>query len=107
MMDERLKHEFAQLRAHERTHTPSFNAVLARAPRKSRRARAWLAAGAVAAAVMAALLLWPRHIRDDVATPSITQWHAPTDVLLNTPGRNLLSELPVLSESVLNLTGSP
>lgn len=101
-MAEQLKRGFQALRTHERAHAPEFEALLARAPRR-RRGR-WLLAGGVAmAAVIATLMLWPRHMNNTVAAPSITQWRAPTDVLLVTPGSQLLSELPALDQSVLNL----
>ena len=104
-MDERLKAAFRELRAHERAGAPEFEALVVEAPRRLRRPRrAWLlASGAALAAAIATVIWWPRHMEDDVATPSITQWRAPTDVLLVTPGSQWLSELPALDESVLNL----
>jgi hypothetical protein len=101
-MAERLKSEFEELRVHERARVPDFEALLAEVPRRVRHAR--LLAGSVAiAAAIAAILLWPRHIHHEVTPLSITQWRAPTDFLLNTPGSDLLGELPPLDQSVLNL----
>jgi len=113
-MSERLHDAFKELRAHEQANVPAFDELLSRmrpeaAPRKSapkRRRRLALIAAAMAAA-LTAVFIWPRHITDDVAPLSITNWRAPTDVLLVTPGSDVLTELPVLNESVLNLQGSP
>ena len=106
-MSDQLHDAFRELREHERTEAPSFDALLASAPRVPRsRARFAMIAAAMAAA-LAAVLLWPRHMKDDVAPLSISDWRAPTDVLLKTPGGDWLSELPALDESILNLQGSP
>jgi hypothetical protein len=101
-MDESLRSRFEELRAQERASVPDFEALLADAPRRIRHARLLTGSVAIAAAI-AAILLWPRHIHHEVAPLSITQWHAPTDFLLNTPGSDLLGELPPLDQSVLNM----
>ena len=106
-MDDDLKREFAALRAHERLHTLSFDAVLANAPAERRRTRKRWPIAVAAAAAFATVLLWPRHISNDAETLTITTWRAPTDALLDTPGMDLLSELPALNESILNVGGTP
>jgi len=109
-MDEELRQRFAELRAFERAQAPALQSVLARigsASRPAWRARpgrpALLAAAGVVAA--AALALWPlAGGRDDRAMPAATilEWRAPTDVLLHTPGSEVLSELPALDRSILD-----
>lgn len=101
-MDEVIERAFRELRAHERASAPDFEELMARLP--PRRRRGWmLGGGVVMAAAIAAIVLWPRPMEEDVAPLSITQWHAPTDVLLDTPGTELLRDVPKLEQSILNL----
>ena len=105
-MADKLNELFGELRAHERAEAPSFEDVLLRRRRPSARARHVMVSAAMVAAV-ALLLFWPRHTGDDLGTLSITNWRAPTDALLDVPGRELLTDLPVLHESVLDMGGTP
>jgi hypothetical protein len=65
-----------------------------------------LVIGAAAAVVIAAV--WVANARSfspHTATPTIAAiaaWRAPTDVLLRTPGSELLGEMPALGASVLD-----
>jgi hypothetical protein len=65
-----------------------------------------LVIGAAAAVVIAAV--WVANARSfspHTATPTvaaIAAWRAPTDVLLRTPGNELLGEMPALGASVLD-----
>jgi hypothetical protein len=105
-MDDELRQSFAELRAREAAEAPSLDAVLARARRPGRGGQR-VARAAVAVAAILLLGLWPGSTHHDVAGPSILQWRAPTDVLLRTPGRALLTELPALDRSILSLERSP
>lgn len=102
-MTDDFRSTFGELRAYERAQTPDFEALLARAPRASARRMSIAIGTAAIAAAAAVVLLWPRHMGDDAAPLTITQWRAPTDFLLEIPNQELLSELPELNESVLNL----
>lgn len=104
-MDEQLKKAFAQLRAEERASAPPFDVTAVRI-RPTRRVH-WAVGSAALAAAIAAVVLWPGSVKDDVVNMSITEWHAPTDVLLKTPGSELLTDMPALDESMINLKGSP
>ncbi|MDQ6888157.1 MAG: hypothetical protein M3068_12850 [Gemmatimonadota bacterium] len=106
MMDEsELRRRFAQLREADRERVPSFAQTYGRA-RRSRRATLRvrpIVIGAVAAVAIAAV--WLEHARSfspSATPPTIATWRAPTDVLLRTPGSELLGALPALGASVLD-----
>jgi hypothetical protein len=107
-MDEReIRQRFAQLREVDRARTPGFAQTYARA----RSRRHWLATvqlwplviGAAAAVAIAAI--WLEHGRSfspSTPAPAIATWRAPTDILLRTPGSELLGAMPALGTSVLD-----
>jgi len=97
--DEGLRHAFEALRREDATRAPGLEALLARArapAARPPRAAAWLAV-AGAAAALALLLLWrgpsvpPPPPSGPFAVGSLS---VPSDVLLETPGRDLLREAP-------------
>ena len=105
MDDNELRRRFAQLREADRERAPTF----AHTYRDARPiSRAWLGTrllviGAAAAVLFVAVWLgrassFPRS----ETTPAIVTWRAPTDVLLDTPGSELLGAMPALSASVLD-----
>ena len=62
-----------------------------------------LVIGAAAAVVIAAVWLAnARSFSPHTVTPTIATWRAPTDVLLRTPGSELLGIMPALGASVLD-----
>jgi len=99
--DRDLRERFERLRAEDARGAPSFSALLQRgrsrvpAARVSR-LRPILALAAVLA--LAALLVSPRRTAPPSvpSTPplALDHWRAPTDFLLDTPGRQLLGEVP-------------
>jgi hypothetical protein len=95
LQDTALRKRFAGLRQEEQQHTPAF------APLWSGRARAphsglwYIAAACVLIVVVAILLLRSqRPNRNEVSMVEITEWKAPTDFLLETPGREILQTVP-------------
>ena len=108
MMDEsELRRRFAQLREADREREPSFAQTYGRAhARRSWRATLRvrpLVIGAAAAIAIAAVWLAPaRSFSPSAVTPTIVTWRAPTDVLLRTPGSDLLGGMPALGASVLD-----
>jgi hypothetical protein len=73
--------------------------------RRRRPWRVWVLAG-VTAAVAAALILEQRASRmaedaEIVAAERLAEWRAPSDVLLQTPGQEILRTTPKLGESYL------
>jgi hypothetical protein len=108
MMDENeLRHRFAKLREADREHAPSFAQTFGRARarrslRATLRARPLVIAAAAAVVIAAIGLVYTRSLTPPAATPEIATWRAPTDVLLETPGSELLGAMPALGASVLD-----
>ena len=111
MMDEsEIRQRFAQLREADRERAPSFAQTYARA--RTRRSLGAtlrvrpLVIGAAAAVVIAAVWLANARSFSTHSTPptvaAIAAWRAPTDVLLRTPGSELLGTMPALGASVLD-----
>ena len=108
MMDEsELRRRFVQLREADRERAPSF----ARTYGRLRARRSWhtrlrlqpLVHGVAAAAAFAVVgIAHARSFSPAAVTPTISTWRAPTDVLLRTPGSDLLGEMPALGTSVLD-----
>ncbi len=106
-MDENeLRNRFGQLREADRRRAPSFTEIYLRT--RPRPGRAVPRVGplliAAAAAVVIAVV-WKANARPfspSTTTPAIATWRAPTDILLRTPGSELLGTMPALSESVLD-----
>ncbi|MDQ6872408.1 MAG: hypothetical protein M3037_10420 [Gemmatimonadota bacterium] len=111
MIDDReIRDRFAQLREADRERAPSFAQTYGRA--RGRRGSGAtlrvrpLVIGAAAAVLIAAV--WVANVRSfspHGVTPTIATiaaWRAPTDVLLRTPGSELLGTMPALGASVLD-----
>ena len=98
--DSALRRRFTVLRREEEKSVPEFASLWrgrVRAPRGKTR---WVVAAACALIVLAAVL-WPRSGKrgpEGVPVASITEWKAPTDFLLETPGRELLRTVPEIGE---------
>jgi hypothetical protein len=108
MMEEsELRRRFGQLREADRNRAPSFAQIYARARtreglRTTMRMRPF-AIGAAAAVVIAAIwIAQTRPFSTDKVAPAIATWRAPTDLLLETPGTELLRAMPALGASVLD-----
>jgi len=101
--DSKLREVFASVRRADEARTPKFERVLDRTRPPAH--GVWrLAAGAsLGLAAVIAAIVWPPHrhgshsIRS--AAPMLTEWRAPTDFLLDTPGRALLDTVPELGVS--------
>jgi hypothetical protein len=100
--DDPLRTRFAQLRDAEGTSAPRFSLPSARSA--ARRNFAW--AAAAAALVLIGGTAWllsqrPAAPVDQLAFDlSGTAWVAPTDFLLNTPGSELLRDVPKIGGTV-------
>jgi len=97
--DARLREAFRELRRAESTDVPSFARTLAAArSRRAPRMLGWRPLLATAAAAAVALWFLPRPAHEPAAPAawigSLGTWTTPTDVLLETPGRDLLRDLP-------------
>ncbi len=94
--DNDLRARFGELRKEVSSNAPGFK-VPSVATRRKRRVR-WIpaAGGLAAAAVAAVLVLFYEGNPPPVYDPGLGSvvWTAPTDFLLETPGRNLLRSVP-------------
>jgi hypothetical protein len=77
---------------------------------RARHWRLWMPAGATAAIVVlmiGAMMYWrgAQTIPEDelAAVQKLTEWRAPSDALLATPGQEMLRTMPRLGESYLNV----
>ena len=108
MDDNELRDRFAQLRESDRHHSPGFTQTYGRARPRRRRGSALrvrpLVIGAAAAIVIA--VVWITNVRSSppptISLPPIATWSAPTDILLRTPGSEVLGAMPALGASVLD-----
>jgi len=98
--DDILRRRFAALRREEGQQAPEFARLWQTGAGARRRQARWFAAAACMLVALLALL-WIRsvqHRSDDKTIASITEWKAPTDFLLETPGRELLRAVPEIGE---------
>jgi hypothetical protein len=111
--DELLRASLADLRAADELEAPAFDAVLARRASTSRArphvGRLAIAAGLVLAAAGIYRVVSTRAPRLTVPSEvvALSTWRPATDVLLETPGRDMLRYTPQLGASLIdiNLTG--
>lgn len=101
--DADLRRSFAGLRSEDARNVPSFEATVAAARRSGTARRGWLipaATGTVAAvaATLAVIAVVRRPEPRSRPSVSIEEWTAPTDFLLETPGRELLETVPSIGE---------
>jgi len=108
MIDETdIRHRFVELREADRVRAPGFAQTFGRARARktsgaTRRVRPLVLGAAAAVAIVTFSLAHSRSFSPTTPTPAIVTWRAPTDVLLQTPGRELLGTMPALSASVLD-----
>ena len=98
--DDALRDRFAVLRREERESVPEFASLWRSRVRAPRGKVRWVVAAACVLIVLAAVLR-PRSGKrgpEGVPVASITEWRAPTDFLLETPGRELLRTVPEIGE---------
>ena len=107
MDDSEIRQRFAQLREADQESAPGFaqtygRARASRSLRATRRVRPLVIATAAAVVIAALGLAYARPFSPPLTAPEIATWRAPTDVLLRTPGSELLGEMPALGASVLD-----
>lgn len=88
MNDDRLRSAFAELRRAEAAHVPPFK----RLPSRQKPWPSIRLAFAIVLLIVLVVSIIPRR----PPAPSISNWRAPTDFLLKTPGQELLSTVPDL-----------
>ena len=101
--DDDLRDRFAALRREEEAQAPEF-AVFSPgvAGHGRRRSRVKIMAVAACLVTVAAVVFWLRFVPQKAERApgkpavSLTEWRAPTDFLLETPGRELLRTVPAI-----------
>ena len=107
MDDSELRRRFSLLREADRERIPTFAQTHQRARTRSA-SRVPIGVRPLAIAAVATVLIatvWMargRSFSRSETVPAIATWRAPTDVLLDTPGSELLAEMPALGASVLD-----
>ncbi len=103
---EDLRSRFTALRTQEEAQAPKFSGLAASQAKRQLRsgfAGRFIAATACVAMILAAALwlqLFPHRERDSgQPVAALAQWKAPTDFLLQTPGREWLQSVPTLDLS--------
>ncbi len=101
--DDDLRARFAALRREEEALAPEFAFPVAAVPQRRRRSvgkRLAFAASLVTLSVVVVLVLrfasQKAHLGPGRPVASLTAWKAPTDFLLETPGRELLRTVPAI-----------
>ncbi|MBZ5491883.1 MAG: hypothetical protein LAO76_13210 [Acidobacteriia bacterium] len=95
-----LRKRFVSLREQEQQHIPAFASLWGGRSRMQRSKSFWFAAAGCALIVVIAILLLrsERTNRNEVSMVEITEWKAPTDFLLETPGREILQTVPEIGK---------
>lgn len=100
--DQEIRAQFAALSREDAQRAPDFERVLKRSRRGPASGVGVLAAASflLLAAMVAAVVQISHRARraPQEATLSLADWRAPTDFLLNTPGRELLRTVPRIGE---------
>ena len=94
--DSALHNLFARMRQEEQQHIPEFASLWGGRTRAPRGKALWFVAATCLLIAVAAIFLLrlERPKREEVSMALITEWQAPTDFLLETPGREMLRTVP-------------
>lgn len=110
--DEDILAAFRRLRAHDERSAPPLEQVLAggEADRSHAAGRfAWPLPVAIAASVIVAIGTYVITSKPRMTVPhevvALSAWRPATDVLLETPGRRVLTHAPELGASLIDLNG--
>jgi hypothetical protein len=100
-----LRRRYEEVREEEQRVAPPFGASLRRRPEPALRRWAPLAVAALLLIVIGTLAVFSMRSRrepftagDRIAARAIADWHPPTDFLLRTPGRELLTSTPSIPD---------
>jgi hypothetical protein len=93
--DSSLRTHFANLREEDRSAAPPFARIAATAAASSRRGLSlWMAFASVPILAIAVMLAWRAYHPTHAPARQLTAWSSPTAFLLETPGKQLLSQTP-------------
>lgn len=109
LQDSALRNRFVSIREEEQRHIPAFASLWGRGAGAPHSNRFWRVAAACVVILVAAILLLhsKRPNKDEVLTVSISEWKAPTDFLLETPGREILQTVPEIGNWQLYTVATP
>ena len=110
MNDEyRLQAKYARLRRAEAASVPSFERVIGRDRRRSNHAlwRVGVAAALLLTVATAAIVRLAPPGGSAIQASALANWRAPTDFLLDTPGRELLHTIPDVGHNSSAELGPP
>jgi len=93
MNDNSLRNAFGELRRAEAAHVPPFHTSPSGEVAAKRRVRGYAFAALVLLIAISVAII-PHHTKPP--QPSLSAWRAPTDFLLQTPGRELVESVPDL-----------
>jgi hypothetical protein len=97
---------FAELRDVDRRSAPDFDAVLRHPRGRYAAARSLRAVAALAAVLVVAAVVVTRRPQPVPSGAPLSAWRAPTDVLLRTPGVEVLRSVPAIGSSVVDQFGT-
>jgi hypothetical protein len=95
-----LKTRFSKVRNQDQATAPLFGQVLGR---RRRAAPLWIA---VTVPTLLVALAFSLHLKPPADTPPLLDWSSPTAFLLETPGGQLLRELPKVGNPNLEIPRS-
>jgi hypothetical protein len=100
LQESALRNRFVRLREQELQQVPVFASLWGRRSRLQPDKVLWFAAVGCVLILVAAILLLrsERPNREEASMVSITEWKAPTDFLLETPGREILQTVPEIGK---------
>jgi hypothetical protein len=101
-----LRRAFAELRAADRRSLPAFDTLVARPRHRIPPLVATPGAVVLAAVLVVVAVVVVRRSQVVPPAPPLSAWQAPTDVLLHTPGIEVLRSVPSISASVVDRLGT-
>lgn len=100
--DSRLRTQFANLREEDRNAAPPFDRMAAATVCSSRRRYSWRIALAAMPVLAVVVMFSVRSHRSTDAVPrDISAWSSPTAFLLETPGKQILTQTPKLGAPLI------
>lgn len=101
--DSGLRARFANLRQEDRKATPSFGRIAAQGTVSSRRGFSQrIALAAMLVVALAVVFTWRSRRSSDADPRELAAWSSPTAFLLETPGKQLLIQVPRLGEPLIS-----
>jgi hypothetical protein len=104
--DSRLKTHFANLREEDRSSAPPFGRAAAAAAIARRGSSLKVVLAAMSALAISVMLAVRTHRSTDASPRELAAWSSPTAFLLETPGKQLLDQVPRLEEPLFSTSSA-